>query len=133
MNDMLAPDALALHRALVTLDTHIDIPWPPGPAPFEDGPRKVDMPKMRRGGMSAGCFVAYVPQAARSPASEDAAFARAIAMLDHINAMGRTENAITARVTASAPNCSFDLHGYSHVGEPEIKSPSPRTVKLELL
>jgi membrane dipeptidase len=52
--------------------------------------------------MSAGCFVAYVPQAARSPASEDAAFARAIAMLDHISAMGRTQNGITARVTASA-------------------------------
>src|SRR5260221_5108257 len=64
MNDSLAPDALALHRALVTLDTHIDIPWPPGPEPFQDGPRKVDMPKMRRGGLSAGCFVAYVPQAA---------------------------------------------------------------------
>jgi membrane dipeptidase len=103
MNDMLAPDALALHRALVTLDTHIDIPWPPGHAPFEDGPRKVDMPKMRRGGLSAGCFVAYVPQAARTPAGEDAAFARAIAMLDHINAMGRTENDITARV-ADNPN-----------------------------
>ena len=102
MNDSLAPDALALHRTLVTLDTHIDIPWPPGPAPFEDGPRKVDMPKMRRGGLSAGCFVAYVPQASRSPASEDAAFARAIAMLDHINAMGRTENNITARVTSTA-------------------------------
>ena len=102
MNDALAPDALALHRALVTLDTHIDIPWPPGPEPFQEGPRKVDMPKMQRGGMSAGCFVAYVPQAARTPASEDAAFARAVAMLDHINAMGRTENGITARVTPSA-------------------------------
>jgi membrane dipeptidase len=102
MNDFIAPDALALHRALVTLDTHIDIPWPPGPEPFQDGPRKVDMPKMQRGGMSAGCFVAYVPQAARTPAGEDAAFARAIAMLDHINAMGRTEHDITARVTSSA-------------------------------
>lgn len=112
MDDSLAPNsgvsgavahgALALHRALVTLDTHIDIPWPPGPEPFQDGPRKVDMPKMQRGGMSAGCFVAYVPQAARTPATEDAAFARAIAMLDHINAMGRTENAITARVTSTA-------------------------------
>jgi membrane dipeptidase len=102
MNDSLAPDALILHRGLVTLDTHIDIPWPPGPGPFDDGPRKVDMPKMRRGGLSAGCFVAYVPQAARTPATEDAAFARAIAMLDHINAMGRTENDITARVTTTA-------------------------------
>ena len=102
MDDSLAPDALALHRALVTLDTHIDIPWPPGPEPFQDGPRRVDMPKMARGGMSAGCFVAYVPQAARTPANEDAAYDRALAMLDHINAMGRTENGITARVASTA-------------------------------
>lgn len=30
---------------------------------------------MTRGGMSAGCFVAYVPRAAGTPAKEDAAFA----------------------------------------------------------
>ncbi len=102
MNDAPSPDAIALHQALVTLDTHIDIPWPTGPDPFLDGSRKVDMPKMVRGGLSAGCFVAYVPQASRTPGNEDAAFARAIAMLDHINAMGRTENGITARVTPTA-------------------------------
>lgn len=102
MNDFIAPDALALHRALVTLDTHIDIPWPPGPDPFQDGSRRVDLVKMAKGGMSAGCFVAYVPQASRTPANEDAAYARALGMLDHINAMGRTENGITARVATSA-------------------------------
>ena len=102
MNDALSPDARQLHQTLVTLDTHIDIPWPPGPGPFDDGPRRVDMPKMLRGGLSAGCFVAYVPQAARTPASEDAAYARAIAMLQHIGAMGRTENGIVARLTQTA-------------------------------
>ena len=102
MNDSLSPDARALHQALVTLDTHIDIPWPAGPDPFQDGARKVDMPKMVRGGLSAGCFVAYVPQASRTPANEDAGYARAIAMLDHINAMGRTEAGISARVTPTA-------------------------------
>src|SRR5689334_4858324 len=102
MNDAIQTDALTFHHTLVTLDTHIDIPWPTGPDPFQDGARKVDLPKMRRGGLSAGCFVAYVPQAVRSPANEDAAYARAIAMLDHINAMGRTEAGIAARVTATA-------------------------------
>jgi membrane dipeptidase len=96
------PDILALHQAVVTLDTHIDIPWPNGAAAFEDGPRKVDMPKMVRGGLSAGCFVAYVPQATRTPANEDAAFSRAIAMLEHINALGRTEAGISVRVTTTA-------------------------------
>jgi membrane dipeptidase len=102
MNDAILPGTLALHQALVTLDTHIDIPWPTGPDPFQDGSRRVDLPKMLRGGLSAGCFVAYVPQAGRSVASEDAAYARAIAMLDHINMMGRTEAGITARVARKA-------------------------------
>ena len=102
MNDSIQTDAAVLHHALVTLDTHIDIPWPTGPDPFQDGTRRVDLPKMRRGGLSAGCFVAYVPQTVRNPANEDSAFDRAIAMLDHINAMGRTEAGITARVTPTA-------------------------------
>ncbi|HYZ24474.1 MAG TPA: membrane dipeptidase, partial [Rhodopila sp.] len=69
MNDILQPDALTIHRSLLTLDTHIDIPWPTGPDPFQDGPRRVDLPKMIRGNLGAACLVAYVPQAVRSPAS----------------------------------------------------------------
>jgi membrane dipeptidase len=102
MNDAIASDSLALHRSLLTLDTHIDIPWPTGPDPFQDGTRRVDLPKMRRGGLSAGCFVAYVPQAARTPANEQAAFERALGMLDTINAMGRSEAGIAARVATTA-------------------------------
>jgi membrane dipeptidase len=73
--------ARAIHQVIVTLDTHIDIPWPTGPDPFLDGTRRVDLPKMQRGLLSAGCFVAYLPQTARSVAAEDAAYTRAIAML----------------------------------------------------
>ena len=53
-------NAAALHASLLTLDTHIDIPWPPGPDPFTDGPRRVDMPKMVRGGLGAGSFTRLV-------------------------------------------------------------------------
>ena len=102
MNDATSPDPLALHRSLLTLDTHIDIPWPTTPDPFLDGPRRVDLPKMHRGGLGAGCFIAYVPQAARTPDSEAAAFERAIGMLHAIRGMGRSENGITARVAATA-------------------------------
>ncbi|HET7881990.1 MAG TPA: membrane dipeptidase, partial [Acetobacteraceae bacterium] len=102
MNDTVSTDPLALHRTLLALDTHIDIPWPTGPDPFQDGPRRVDLPKMRRGGLSAGCFVAYVPQAARTPETEAAAFERAIGMLQTIRAMGRSENGVDARVTVTA-------------------------------
>jgi len=102
MNDAIQTDALALHRGLLTIDTHIDIPWPTGPDPFQDGNRRVDLPKMQRGGLAAGCFAAYVPQATRTPESETAAYNRAIAMLQAIRAMGRTENGITARVATTA-------------------------------
>ncbi len=102
MNDATQTDALALHRGLLTLDTHIDIPWPTGPDPFQDGTRRVDLPKMQRGGLAAGCFVAYVPQAARTPESETAACERAVAMLQAIRSMGRSESGISARVAVTA-------------------------------
>ena len=81
-------DTAARHRSLVTIDTHIDIPWPEGPSFFEETRRRVDLPKMRRGHMATGCFAAYVPQVPRSPEANEAAFARACAMLDAINVMG---------------------------------------------
>ncbi|MGD0104286.1 MAG: dipeptidase [Rhodopila sp.] len=96
------PDALSIHRNIVTLDTHIDIPWPTGPDPFHDGPRKVDLPKMIRGGLSAACFVAYVPQTGRTPAAEDSAYGRAIAMLDQINHMAQTPSGILMRIANRA-------------------------------
>lgn len=102
MNDALQPDALSLHRSLLTLDTHVDIPWPTGPDPFQDGARRVDLPKMIRGGLSAACFVAYVPQTARSPAAEDAAYHRAVAMLDHINSMQFAESPVRMRIATRA-------------------------------
>jgi membrane dipeptidase len=82
-------DPIALHRSLLTIDTHIDIPWPEGPSFFEETKRRVDLPKMRRGLLSTGLFAAYVPQGARTATLHEAAFARAVAMLHAINAMGR--------------------------------------------
>ena len=78
-------DAAALHAGLVTIDTHVDIPWPPGPSVFEDGPRRVDLPKMRRGGLGAVCFAAYVPQGPLTAEGHAAAAERALAMLDAIS------------------------------------------------
>jgi membrane dipeptidase len=81
-----------IHDGLLTIDSHIDIPWPPGPSPFEDGPRRVDLPKMRRGGIGAGCFAAYIPQGKRDAAGFAAAHERAVAMLHAIRSMGETES-----------------------------------------
>ena len=95
-------DPAEVHRALLTIDTHIDIPWPSGPDPFGETSRKVDFPKMQRGGLSAGCFVAYVPQAARTAENEAAAFARALGMLETIREMERAQGGIAVRVATTA-------------------------------
>ena len=88
-------DAAALHRSLVTIDTHVDIPWPAGPVFEEDGPRRVDLPKMVRGGLGAVCFAAYVPQGPCTPEGHAAATERALAMLDAIGAMGERGRLVT--------------------------------------
>src|SRR5690242_4141685 len=101
-------DADAFHRTLLTIDTHIDIPWPqesdnPGAsasgvaAPRE---RQVDLAKMRRGGLRAGCFAAYTPQERRTPETRDAAFARAVAMLQAIRTMGQSDGTRLALTAA---------------------------------
>ena len=95
-------DEAALHRETLTLDSHIDIPWPSSPDPFTPTDRHVDLPKMKKGGLDAGCFVAFVPQGPRTPAACAEATARALAMLDTIRAMGTTRHGITARICATA-------------------------------
>jgi membrane dipeptidase len=95
-------DAAALHRATLTLDSHIDIPWPNGADPFTETTRHVDLPKMQEGGLDAGCFVAFVPQGPRTPDDVQLATDRALAMLDTINAMGTSRNGIIARICPTA-------------------------------
>jgi membrane dipeptidase len=95
-------DAAALHRATLTLDSHIDIPWPTSPDPFTPTDRHVDLPKMKAGSLDAGCFVAFVPQGPRTPAGCAEATSRALAMLATINAMGATRHGITARICPTA-------------------------------
>ncbi len=92
------PGAAALHRATLTLDSHIDIPWPAGADPFGDTDRHVDLPKMRAGGLDAGCFVAFVPQTRTDPSFCAEATARALAMLEAIRGMARQERGIEARL-----------------------------------
>lgn len=69
---------------LLTLDTHIDIRWPDPPDATTETDRRVDFPKMRRGGLNAAVFIAYTPQGRRDDESLAAAAARAEAMLRHI-------------------------------------------------
>jgi membrane dipeptidase len=93
---------------LLALDTHVDIPWPDGPSPFENGPRCVDLPKLKAGHVAAVCFAAYVPQGKRDAAGHEAARARADGMLAAIAAMapGDGTGGVLA-LTADAVEAAF--------------------------
>jgi membrane dipeptidase len=95
-------DAAALHNAILTLDSHIDIPWPSSPDPFGPTGRHVDLPKMKAGGLDVGCFVAFVPQGPRTPAALAEAHDRAMAMLETIRGMQGARLGLTARVCSTA-------------------------------
>jgi membrane dipeptidase len=84
MPDNLKP--AELHAATLTLDTHVDIPWPETPDPRGETNRCVDYPKMAAGGLKAVVFAAYLPQGPRSPEGFEAAGKRAEAMLRAIRA-----------------------------------------------
>ncbi len=81
--------ASTVHAGLLAMDTHIDIPWPTGPDFFSPGPRHVDLPKLRDGGVGAAFLAAYVPQGKRDEAGHAAAWERATSMLGVIGGLGR--------------------------------------------
>ena len=95
-------DAAALHSALLTLDSHIDIPWPDGADPHTQTERHVDFPKMRAGGLTAGCFVAFVPQGPRTPDASRVATERALAMLNTIRATAQSRGGDDVRLCTTA-------------------------------
>lgn len=101
-------DPLALHRELLTVDSHIDIPWPTGPVFTAETQRRVDLPKLRRGHVAAAFFAAYVPQTRRSAETHEAAYARAVAMLEAIREMGDAEGARLCRTTAQIEQAWHD-------------------------
>jgi len=80
-DDQMGMAAASVHAATLTLDTHVDIPWPEMADPAGPTQRKVDFGKMRRGGLKAVVFIAYVPQGRRDAEGHAAAGARAEAML----------------------------------------------------
>lgn len=81
----------AMQTGLLALDSHIDIPWPATDDPTTLTARCVDFPKMRAGGVTAGCFAAYIPQGTLDDAGHGDAVARATAMLAEIGRLGRAE------------------------------------------
>jgi len=78
---MIESDPAAVHAATLTLDTHVDVPWPEMPEPAGPTRRRVDFGKMAAGGLKAVVFIAYVPQGKRDAPGLANAAARAEAML----------------------------------------------------
>lgn len=82
--------ATELHRSVITIDTHDDIPdnfateeVDPG---VRDG-RQVTLPKMREGGLDVAFFVVYVGQGPRTPEGYERAKTNAITKFDAIHRM----------------------------------------------
>ncbi len=115
-------DALALHSSLLTLDSHIDIPWPSGPDPHTETNRRVDLPKMRRGHLTVGCFAAYVPQGPRTPVGRAAAKDRALAMLAAINGMAREEPGAVVRVASRVDDIRAGVAAGATVVMPAVEN-----------
>ncbi|MEQ1856097.1 MAG: dipeptidase [Longimicrobiales bacterium] len=86
--DVLA-DPRAIHDAVLTIDTHDDIPFDfatPEVDPL-NADRQVNLEKMRAGGLDAGFFIVYVGQTRRTPDEYRAAQEGAVTKFDAIHRM----------------------------------------------
>ncbi|GBR24430.1 dipeptidase [Kozakia baliensis] len=92
-----------LHDTLLTLDTHIDIPWPDrGDFGEDTAMRQVDLPKMKKGGLKAVCLAAYIPQGRRNALGRDQAWHRVQEMLSVITFLPQNAGADEARICRTA-------------------------------
>ena len=105
--------AADIHQAVITVDTHIDIPVSLGTpeADFrQPGPMQVDLPKMVSGGLDAGFFIVYVGQGPLNEAGYSEAYAeakrkfaaieRTLANSPEALVLARTPGELTAAVAA---------------------------------
>ena len=82
--------AMDIHRRVLTIDTHDDIPpnfATPEVDPGVRGDRQVDLPKMREGGLDVGFFIVFVGQGDRTAEGYEKAKADAVAKFDAIHRM----------------------------------------------
>lgn len=82
--------AREIHGRVITIDTHVDIPFDfatPAVDPGVRGTFQVDIPKMREGGLDAAFFIVYHGQGERTPEGFAAARTRALQKFDGIRRM----------------------------------------------
>jgi len=81
--------ARAIHEAVLTIDTHDDIPFDfatPEVDPL-NADRQVNLQKMRAGGLDVGFFIVYVGQTERTPENVERAKADAMTKFEAIHRM----------------------------------------------
>jgi membrane dipeptidase len=89
-DDALLDEARAIHERVLTIDTHIDIPFNYATDEVDPGQRgdfQVDLPKMEEGGLDAAFFIVYVGQTERTPENYEQAKADAMTKFDAIHRM----------------------------------------------
>jgi membrane dipeptidase len=80
--------AREIHKRVLTIDTHDDIPFnfaTPEVDPAVRGDRQVDLPKMREGGLDVAFFIVFVGQSPRTPENYEKAKADAMTKFDAIH------------------------------------------------
>jgi membrane dipeptidase len=89
VTDEMIERARRIHAAVITIDTHDDIPFNFAAEvdPCTGSQMQVDLPKMRAGGLDAGFFVVYMGQAELSPESTERAKQQAMTKFNAIRRM----------------------------------------------
>ena len=82
--------AREIHDRIITVDTHVDIPFEFATDEVDPGERgrfQNDLPKMREGGLDAAFFIVYHAQGERTPEGYESAYGRAMQKFDGIRRM----------------------------------------------
>jgi membrane dipeptidase len=88
--EALVETAGRIHDSVLTLDTHVDIPFNYATEEVDPGVRgdfKVDLPKMEEGGLNAAFFIVYVGQTERTPENYEQAKQDAMTKFNAIHRM----------------------------------------------
>ncbi len=128
--------ARGIHDRVITLDTHIDIPFDFGTSAADPGVQagfQNDLPKMEEGGLDAAYFIVYHPQGERSPEGYAYALERAIQKFDGVRRM--TEELYPDRIgLAHSADDVERIHGEGRlVALIGVENPYPIGEDLSLL